>query len=154
MARGMGHLQPFQDSARHLQDVAGPAWVLRDPWDGRHTKVHQDNRHVPHQGCQLPDLGNMHHLSLLKALLELDELDQLFMVFMGVEASSPPHQRFLLQSEDLLPLIEEDLLLPQHLVEDEGVVGTSDVCMHLCEVLLMSSLSFHLFSIEVSADLD
>jgi hypothetical protein len=50
--------------------------------------------------------------------------------------------------------VELDLLLPQHLVEAEGVLGAGSVHFHLVEVLLSSSLGFCSFNIKVGADLD
>jgi hypothetical protein len=92
----------------------------------------------PHQDRRLPNLDGACHLILLEALWEFNELSQLLMVVSGV----------------LLLLIEQDLLLPQHLVEAEGVLGVGTVHTHLVKVLLTSSLGFHLFSIKVGTDHD
>jgi hypothetical protein len=75
---------------------------------------------------------------------------QLFMIDMGVEAPGLHLcQCRLSQGKVPLLLIEHDLLLPQYLIEAEGVLDTGGVNAHLAEVLLMSSLSFCLFSVKV-----
>jgi hypothetical protein len=77
------------------------------------------------------------------------------MVVPGVEALGLRlHQLHLMQVQVPLSLIELELLLLQHLVEAEGVLGTGIVCLHLVMVLLLSSLNFRPFSIKVGADLD
>jgi hypothetical protein len=49
MVEGIGLSQVLQDDTHHLQDVIGRAWVLGDPRDERHSKIHYD------LGC--PTLG-------------------------------------------------------------------------------------------------
>jgi hypothetical protein len=76
----------------------------------------------------LPDLSDAPHLSLIQVLLELDELRQLLSVVSGVEALGLRlRQHHLPQSEVLLLLVELGLLVPQHLVEAEGVLGVVGV---------------------------
>jgi hypothetical protein len=53
---------------------------------GRHTKVNQDPRDIPHQDCQLSSLSDTRHLSLIQSLSELDELCHLLLIVPGVEA--------------------------------------------------------------------
>jgi hypothetical protein len=64
------------------------------------------------------------------------------------------HQCRLTQVWVPLSPIELDLLLPQHVVKAEGVVGAGGVCFHFVEVLLSSSLGFCSFGIKVGTDLD
>jgi hypothetical protein len=119
MAEGVHLPQAFQDGARHLQDVVNRARVSRDPRDRRNDEVHQDLRDVPHQ-----DL----HFGLLDVPPELDELHQLCTVVLGVVVSGLClHQCRLMQVKVPLSPIELDLLLPQHLVEAEGVLCTGGV---------------------------
>jgi hypothetical protein len=76
----------LEDGIPHLQDVAGYAQVLRDPWDGGHAKIYQNLGYVPHQNRQPPNLGDAFHLGVLKGPRELDELHQLLVVVLGVES--------------------------------------------------------------------
>jgi hypothetical protein len=85
MAGGVGLPHVFQDGACYPQDVARHAWVLGDPGDGRHAKVHQDLRDVPHQDRQSPGLGVAPDFGLLVGPSELNELHQLLMVVLVVE---------------------------------------------------------------------
>jgi hypothetical protein len=85
----------------------------------------------------------MLHLDLLEVPLEFDKLHQLLTVVLGVEAQRLRlHQRRLTQVKVSRTPVKLDLLLPQHLIEVEGVLGADVVHFHLVEVLLSSSLSF------------
>jgi hypothetical protein len=123
--------------------------------DGRHAKIHQDLGGTPHQNCQSPSLDDTLHLSLLQAPVKLDELHQLLMVVPGVETPGVClHQFRLTQVKVPLSPIELDLLLAQHLVKAEGVLGAGGVHFYLVDVLLSSRLGFCPFDVKVGANLD
>jgi hypothetical protein len=129
-------------------------WILRDPWDGRHAKIHQNLGHVPHQNRQSSGLGDAVHLDVLKRPSELDELHHLLTVVLGVESPGLClRQHRLMQAKVLLPPIEQDLLLPQHLIKVEGVLGAGSVSLNLVEVLFSSSLGLGSFGVEVVTNL-
>jgi hypothetical protein len=155
VARGIGLSQAFQDGAHCLQNIVGHMRIPGDPWDGRHAKVHQDLGGTPHQNCQSPSLGDTLHLSFLQAPVKLDELHQLLTIVPGVETPRLRlHQFRLMQVKVSLSPIELDLLVPQHLVKAEGVLGAGGVHFYLVDVLLSSRLGFCSFGVKVGADLD
>jgi hypothetical protein len=106
---------------------------LGNPRDGRHAKIHQNLGEITHQDRQSPDLGDTLHLNILPETPELDELHQLFTIVLGVESSGLRlHQHHLTQAQVLLSPVELNLLLPQHLVEAEGMLG-----MVVCTSILL-----------------
>jgi hypothetical protein len=60
----------------------------------------------------------------------------------------------LLQLEVSLLLSEQDILIPQHLVEAEGVLRTGGVGVNIFKVLFTSSLGLYSVRIKVLAHLD
>jgi hypothetical protein len=75
--------------------------------------LHLDPGDVPHLDRQLPDLGDMRHLSLIQVLRKLDQLHQLLPVVPGVEALGLRlRQHRLLPSKVPLLLVKLELLLP------------------------------------------
>jgi hypothetical protein len=106
-------------------------------------------------GTSQLNLHNALHLGLLEKPPELNELHQLLTIALGVEALGLClHQRRLAQVQVPLSSIELDLLLPQHLIEAEGVPSMGVVHLHLDKVLFLSSLGLCPFGIEVEANLN
>jgi hypothetical protein len=115
----------------------------------------QDLRDIPHEDRQPPGLSGVLRLDLLQVPPELNDLYQLLTVVSGIEAPGLRlHMSHLTQAHVLVSLVKMDLLLPEHLVKVEGVLGVSGVLLHFVKVPLLSSLSFNPFSIKVGADLD
>jgi hypothetical protein len=154
MAGGVGLLQVLQDDIHRIQDIASHAWILENPQDEGHAKIHQNLGHVPHQDHQPPGLGDAVHLGALKEPPELNELHQLLTVVLRVESLGLHlHQHCLAHVQVPLFPIELDFLLPQHLIEAKEVIGVGSMGHHLVEVLLLSGLGLGPLSIEVGTDL-
>jgi hypothetical protein len=93
-------------------------------------------------------------LGVLKEPPELDKLHQLLVVVPGVESLGLRlRQHRLTQAMVPLSPIEQDLLLPQHLIEAEGVLSMGSVSLDLVQVIFSSSLGLGPFIVEVGTKL-
>jgi hypothetical protein len=93
-------------------------------------------------------------LTISKEPTELNKLHQLLVVVSGVESLGLHlRQHHLTQAVVPLSPVEQDLLLPQHLIEAEGVLGVGSVSLDLVEVLFSSSLGLGPFIVKVGTNL-